>query len=165
MKKTIATIIIVFTLLFGFQVVFAGTYKSNLETTRSTAGLEKSGSVESIVGNIIGIGLTFVGVLFLVLMIYAGIRWMLSRGNEQETAAALNTITAAVLGLFIVISAYAITNFVFDALKGGTETSQVSGGSCTDKLPPPAGCVFGTCGSLFTDITACETSNCCEWKI
>ena len=94
-----------------------------LSKTAEAADLPTGGSVESVAGNVIGVGLTMVGVLFLVLMIYGGIRWMLARGNEQSTQKALDTITAAIIGLLIVTASYAVTNFVFKAVEGGGTSS------------------------------------------
>lgn len=64
------------------------------------------------VGRIIGIALSFVGVIFLLLMIYAGIMWMIARGNEQEVSKAKDLLTNAVVGLIIVFAAYALTSFI-----------------------------------------------------
>ncbi len=72
-------------------------------------------SLTSFAGRVIGQALTFVGILFFILMIYAGIVWMLARGNDTLTQKALGTITAAIIGLIIVIGSYAITQFIFDA--------------------------------------------------
>jgi hypothetical protein len=41
---------------------------------------------------------------------------MLARGNEQEVEKAKNLIQAAVIGLMIVLSAYAITAFIGQAI-------------------------------------------------
>jgi len=45
-------------------------------------------------------------------MIYAGYLWMLARGNEQEVEKAKNIIIYAVIGLVVVLSAYAITRLM-----------------------------------------------------
>ncbi len=68
--------------------------------------------ISGIIGILIGVVLSFVGVLFLVLMIYGGILWMTARGNEQQTEKARDLIIASVIGLIIVLSAYAITEFI-----------------------------------------------------
>ncbi len=44
----------------------------------------------------------------------------MSRGNEQEVTTAKNTIVAAVIGLIIILSAYALTYFIFREI--GKET-------------------------------------------
>jgi len=63
-------------------------------------------------GQIIGLILSFIGVLFLGLMIYAGILWMTSSGNEQTVATAKDLIVNAVIGIIIVFAAYALTSFL-----------------------------------------------------
>ncbi len=64
------------------------------------------------IGQIVGVALSLVGVMFLVLMIYGGFTWMMARGNEQDVEKAKRLIEAAVVGLIIVMSAYAITSFI-----------------------------------------------------
>ena len=64
------------------------------------------------IGKVLNIATTFLGVIFLGLMIYAGYLWMLARGNEQEVERAKNIIIAAVIGLVVVLSAYAITRLM-----------------------------------------------------
>ena len=73
---------------------------------------------ESMISKVITTALTFVGVIFLVLAIYGGYTWMIARGNEQEVEKAKNTLIAAVIGLVIVIAAYAVSWFVINSLSG-----------------------------------------------
>ncbi len=70
------------------------------------------------VGNIIGIVLSFVGVIFLILTIYAGVLWMTAQGNDTQVAKAKDMLTNGIIGLVIVLAAYAITSFI------GTEIIQ-----------------------------------------
>lgn len=69
-------------------------------------------NVPTIIGKIVGAGLAFVGVLFFILMIYGGILWMTAQGNDQQVEKAKGLITAAIIGLIIVLSAYAITAYI-----------------------------------------------------
>lgn len=64
------------------------------------------------VGQIVGLVLSFVGVVFLALMIYAGIRWMTAGGNESTISEAKSLILNAIIGIVVVFAAYAITDFV-----------------------------------------------------
>lgn len=64
------------------------------------------------IGKIVGAGLSLLGVVFLLLIIYGGLIWMIARGNEQKVEQAKTTIEAAVIGLVIVLAAYAITYFI-----------------------------------------------------
>lgn len=68
------------------------------------------------VGSIIGLILSFIGVIFLVLMIYAGISWMTAAGNQEKVTKAKDLIINAIIGLIIVLAAYAITSFIGNQL-------------------------------------------------
>ena len=65
---------------------------------------------------IIKVILGLLGVIFIVLIIYAGFMWMTSAGNEDAISKAKKTIIAAIVGLAIVLFAYMITIFVIDQL-------------------------------------------------
>ncbi|MDD5071283.1 MAG: hypothetical protein PHQ42_00940 [Patescibacteria group bacterium] len=65
----------------------------------------------SIAGGIIKIFLSFLGIIFTVLMIYGGYLWMMARGNQEQVTKAKELIINAVIGLVIVVAAYAITYF------------------------------------------------------
>ncbi|MCX6797945.1 MAG: pilin [Candidatus Falkowbacteria bacterium] len=67
-------------------------------------------------GQIIGVVLSFIGVIFLILMIYAGIMWMTAAGNEQQVSKAKDLLVNAIIGLVIVFAAYAITAYIGDLL-------------------------------------------------
>lgn len=63
--------------------------------------------------NVINIVLSLLGIIFILLMIYGGVTYMLARGNEEQTKKAKSLITQAIIGLVIILAAYAITYFVF----------------------------------------------------
>ena len=87
-----------------------------LDDTARQAGLAKVGDLATRSGQIIGALLSLVGVVFLILMIYGGITWMTAGGNEKQVKTAKDTITAAIGGLVVVLSAYAITAFLGSSL-------------------------------------------------
>ncbi len=64
----------------------------------------------------IRIALSLIGIILLVIMVYAGFRWMTAGGNEDQVNEAKSWIRNAVIGLFIVIIAYALSSFVIDQL-------------------------------------------------
>ena len=68
------------------------------------------------IGKIIGAVLSFVGVIFMVLIVYGGLTWMTASGNEKQVEKAKNLIVQAVIGLVVVLAAYAITKFIGDSL-------------------------------------------------
>lgn len=83
------------------------------------AGYDTSKEVSSTditvkINSYIKIILSFIGVIFLILMIYGGFIWMFARGNDTEVDKAKNIIKNAVIGLILISLAYAITMVVFD---------------------------------------------------
>lgn len=96
--------------------VFADEY--GLDTAAKGTGLiQGEGSApQSLVGKVVSTVLSLVGVLFFLLILFGGIRWMVAAGNESEIDKAKQIIIAAVTGLIIVLAAYAITTFIGNAL-------------------------------------------------
>jgi len=76
---------------------------------------EESG-VSNIAGAVIQAALALIGVIFLALMLYAGYHWMTARGEEEKVEKAKDTITRAIIGLIIVVGAYAIWIFILNQL-------------------------------------------------
>jgi hypothetical protein len=73
--------------------------------------------------NIINIALSITGVIFLALVVYAGYRWMTAGGDETKVKSATDILKRAVIGIVIVLSAYAIANFVVPAIVCATQGS------------------------------------------
>lgn len=65
-----------------------------------------------VVGRFIQTFLSFLGVIFILLTVYAGYLWMTARGKEEKVEEAQSILTNAVIGLVIIVAAYAITYFV-----------------------------------------------------
>ena len=77
---------------------------------------------EEVVGGYIQGALALLGVIFLVLLVYGGYIWMIARGEEAEVTRATGIIKMAVIGLIIVLAAYAITAYVVVAMGEATGT-------------------------------------------
>lgn len=69
-----------------------------------------------IIGTIISTILGFLGVIFLILIILGGFRWMTAAGNEEQVNEALAIIRRAAIGLLIVVSSYGIWELVNNVL-------------------------------------------------
>ena len=65
------------------------------------------------------------GVLFMILIIYAGLLWMSAQGNEQQVTKAKQMILGAAVGIIIVVSARAIVELALAALES-VATTQVN---------------------------------------
>ncbi len=94
-----------------------GNNNDPLDVAASQAGYDTNrDDIKPFIGTVIQVALSMLGVIFLVLMIYGGYLWMTAHGNEENVTKAKDLITAAIVGLIIVISAYAISYFVINAL-------------------------------------------------
>lgn len=76
------------------------------------SGVDTSATVGSVMGTVIATALSLVGIIFLALMVYAGYLWMTARGESSQIEKAQEIIKAALIGIVVVLSAYAITQFV-----------------------------------------------------
>ena len=90
-----------------------------LEIVSSKAGYDPTSNFNSMIGKIILTTLSMLGIIFLILLIYAGFLWMTAAGNEQQVTKAKSMITTAIIGLIIVLSAYSISYFVLGSLQKG----------------------------------------------
>ena len=121
--KTISFLFLFTLLFFCFSNnVLAGESffddSTGLKTTAEKTGhteqafFYSADSLESGIGNIVFALLSLVGIIFLFLLIYGGIFWMTARGNESQVDKAKNIISNSLVGLIIVLLAYAISVFV-----------------------------------------------------
>jgi hypothetical protein len=118
-------IILFFVLLFlDCKNVLAGPIKDiypGLEQEAAflkTSGFDTNITLGGVVALVIQAFLGLLGIIFVVLIVIAGNKWMNARGNEEKVEEAQETIRRAIIGLIITVSAYAITYFVFSNLPG-----------------------------------------------
>lgn len=94
-----------------------GQTRSPLESAGETAGF-LARDIDPVISTVIQATLSLLGVIFIILIIYGGGLWMTAKGNEQQVDKARNLITAAIIGLVIVVAAYAISYFVIKTIGG-----------------------------------------------
>ena len=84
------------------------------------AGAESAGQL---ITQVLEIMLFVAGSLAVVFLVVGGIKYVLSRGNEEQAESAKKTMTAAIWGLVIIIMAYAIVYIITVTLiQGDTGT-------------------------------------------
>jgi len=141
----IRLIIAVLAIILPMSVVSARTTtaKSLVETIDEPTqkmlgetGLNDFTLVQIIVA-IIQIALSLLGIIFLIIIVFAGYSWMTAAGNEEAVKKAQDMIKRAIIGLVIVLMAYAITYFIFNQLPFsggggiGTGNNSIPGGGAT----------------------------------
>ncbi len=89
---------------------------SPLNETAFYAGYstDESNNIDSLTQTIINSILSFLGVIATLLIIYAGFKWMKAQGNQEEVNEAKSMLKNAIIGLIIVLAAYAISIAIFE---------------------------------------------------
>lgn len=84
------------------------------------AGLGEPKSLTLIIGQIINVALGFLGIVLLVYLLYAGFLWMTAGGSSDQVKTAQGMIKNAIIGLIIIVAAFAISTFVLGSLVNAT---------------------------------------------
>lgn len=79
-----------------------------------------SGNIQVIIARIINVILGLLGIIALGIVLYAGFLWMTAGGNEERITKARKLLINGVIGLVIIMSAFAITLFVLNKLREAT---------------------------------------------
>ena len=97
-------------LLFSTAVLAAE--EINLAPEEGLAGQLTDLTVGGIVSALIRLILVIAALVFFFILVFGGIQWIASGGDKANTEAARNRITAALVGLVIVFSAWAILQLI-----------------------------------------------------
>lgn len=125
LTKILYGVLVVSLLVFNLSLVAAvnaqglsdaGTLINNANID---VGADSERELPEQVGFIINIFLGLLGLIFVILIIYGGFLYMTAAGGENVKKAT-KVIIQAVIGLIIIVSAYAITGFVVDQLVAGS---------------------------------------------
>ncbi len=87
-----------FLIIAGLTVPLPGAGGSNATTE----------ALQRIVNTVLGVS----GAIAVLIIVLAGFRYIISQGNPNEVTTARNAILYALIGLIVIICAFAIVNFV-----------------------------------------------------
>lgn len=79
-----------------------------------------SEDVRSTIARIIRVAMGLLGIVAVVIILIGGFTWMTAGGNDEKVGEAKKWIFAGIIGLAIILSAYAIANFVLTQLINAT---------------------------------------------
>ena len=136
MKKILITfgLILAVTGSFAFNAGFfekqayANSAADLIKQGADSTGQKDTRSAGDIAKDVVNIMFFIIGVMAVIMIIWGGIRYVLSAGNSAALTSAnagavqnaKNTIMYAIIGLVIAILAYAIVNFVINTVAGGS---------------------------------------------
>jgi len=107
-----------------------------------------------IAANIIRFALQLLGTIFVALTVYAGFLWMTAGGNEDNIGKSKKILTASVIGLFIILSAYSITWYVTNVILSSQNATNGLYGGQVQTVVPTGG--YGGPGCCFPNDKTCD---------
>ena len=122
-KKSIISFLFLMTLVLpGLAGTFLiNTARADVSLVEGQTGLSEVGTIfggsraeqdpRALIANIISIALGFLAVIFLGIAVVAGFQYMTAGGNQDKTSKALALLKNAIIGLIIVLAAWALTRF------------------------------------------------------
>jgi phage shock protein PspC (stress-responsive transcriptional regulator) len=75
-----------------------------------------------VIGNVINVLISVLGIIFVVLVVYAGYLYLTAAGEDKKVETAKKLLGQAVIGLVLVLAAYSISTFVINQLTGISAT-------------------------------------------
>jgi Zn-dependent protease with chaperone function len=72
------------------------------------------------IANIIRTAMGLLGIIAVVIVLYGGFKWMTAQGDTKAVDEAKKVLIAGIIGLVIIVSAYAIATFVINSLVAAT---------------------------------------------
>jgi len=82
-----------------------------------------SRDVRVTVANIIKTALQLLGIVAVVIILIGGFTWMTAGGNDEKVGEAKKWIFSGIIGLAIILSAYALASWVINQLGSATDTT------------------------------------------
>jgi len=95
------------------------TLKDNVKTTTGLGERDPRDIAASVIRVILG----FLGIIAVVIILLGGFKWMTAGGNEDKVGEAKKLIIAGIIGLVIIVAAFAIATFVLNSLITATTES------------------------------------------
>jgi amino acid transporter len=90
------------------------------EMTELEISTNASTNLTSMIVGVINVVLGFLGVIAVVIILFAGFKWMTAAGSEEKVKDAETMIIQAIMGLVVIFLAWVIANFVISGLMTAT---------------------------------------------
>ncbi len=122
MKKFTKNLLQIITGIVTVATLFAGKVAMALSAQEGAEAARADGMPADLVGpegvfnKITSTVLYAVGIVSVVMLIYGGLRYVMSGGDSKKVTDAKNTILYAIIGLIIAVLSYAIVHFVLQAI-------------------------------------------------
>jgi hypothetical protein len=137
MKKVMSTMILAVLLTLSLATAASAVApgpQRNAQIDTAATGIQYAGQIglggqdiRTTVASIIRVAMGLLGIVAVVIILIGGFTWMTAGGNDDKVAEAKKWIFAGIIGLAIILSAYALSSFVIARLIEATVTPNVAG--------------------------------------
>ncbi|MBT5823794.1 PKD domain-containing protein [Candidatus Peregrinibacteria bacterium] len=101
--------------------------------------LTRNDNLRDFIQTIVNFALGFLGLLATIIIIYGGVMYVASRGDEEMATKGKKTITYAVIGILIILGSFALVNTLISAGGGSTTGGTVAGGGTGETITSAGG--------------------------
>ncbi len=127
MKKIIATILSL-TTVFALGLALVSPLPANaLLDANKDLGLDKAvdtglgnQDIRTTISKVIKTTMSLLGIIAVVIVLIGGFKWMTAGGNDEQVGEAKKWIFSGIIGLAIILSAYALASFIINQLVTAT---------------------------------------------
>lgn len=96
-----------------------GFFPEGSEEFQTSTGLGNA-TLQETIGSIIRVALGFLGIIAVVIILFGGFKWMTAGGKDDQVKDAKKLMISGVIGLVIVLAAFAIAQFIVGQLADAT---------------------------------------------
>jgi hypothetical protein len=96
---------------------------SGLDTTADPAGLKVDTTkfnLPTVIGKALSILMSILGLIFLIIVVYGGVKWMTAKGEAKEVEDARSMIIQGAIGLAVTLATYSIAYYVISEITKAT---------------------------------------------
>jgi len=104
------------TLFVGKALAYSSAAQEGAEAARADGMPEELFGDTGVFTQITNTALMIVGIISVIMLVWGGLRYVMSGGDSKKVTDAKNTVLYAIIGLIIAVLSYAIVNFVLNSL-------------------------------------------------
>ncbi len=113
-KKLFQSLAVLFVGMMCFAPMLATPANAQPDFGNSYASNTNLGEEDprSLLTNLVNLAMTFLAIIAVIVILIGGFKWMTAAGNEDKVSEAKKIVVGGVIGLVIILAAWAIASFV-----------------------------------------------------
>lgn len=91
---------------------------TQLQGIGNKLGTSGKAKLPELIGSIINTALGLMGIIFVIMVVYAGVLYMSDMGEGKKVDTAKKLLKTSIIGIVLIVAAYAISTFVIQQIVG-----------------------------------------------